>query len=812
MLPITLSIVFGVGLFVAWGERAKLYGATEGTAIFAVLVMIVLTVRTVVSATKLHQLDQERKEAAAEVRKLSTFPEENLAPVLRLSANGEVLYGNGPAHYLMRAIGWTSGQPAPDILASSAQKAHETSKPNQVEVALPSGKTFLFQIAPIANEGYVNLYGFDITERKQADNERETTLEFLHIVNTSNDTTSLVEASVRFFKEHSRCEAVGLRLKEGDDYPYYEAHGFPEDFTRLENSLCSRNVEGEIVRDVEGYPIMECMCGNVICGRFDPSKSFFSQGGSFWSNNTTKLLATTTDADRQARTRNRCNGEGYESVALIPLSFGDERIGLLQMNDRRIGMFSEETIALWERLAGYLSVALAHSRAEEWLKESQQDLSTAQAVAHIGSWRMDVQQNLLEWSEENHRIFGIPDGTAMTYETFLSSVHPDDREHVDRKWMAALKGEPYDIDHRIIVGDTIKWVRERADLEFDKNGNLIGGFGITQDITDRKRAAEALKQSEAQHITILENLAEGLVVADLEGRLIYWNPASLRMHGYSSAEEGHKKLTELADTFELSEMDGTPIPPDQWPLARALRGEVVRDWEVRVRRTNEDWQRIFNYRATPVKDESGQTLLAEVSVTDITERKKYEQVVRDAEHHKMDFYRSTISAATDGKLIIAERDEIVKLAGTPIASWKLEGPDDVGVVRHGIEEISLEAGMDDTRRGHLAVSVGEATTNAVKNAGRGDTSLHRIGDTFVVVVSDSGAGIPALTLPSMALRPGFSTAGTLGMGYKMMIKFADKVYLATGPEGTTVAIEMTISPLEEPSNMGWMAAFAGGIP
>ncbi len=76
----------------------------------------------------------------------------------------------------------------------------------------------------------------------------------------------------------------------------------------------------------------------MICGRFDPSKPFFTEHGSFWTNNTTKLLATSTEANRQARTRNRCNGEGYQSVALLPLRMGEERLGLLQLNDRREGM------------------------------------------------------------------------------------------------------------------------------------------------------------------------------------------------------------------------------------------------------------------------------------------------------------------------------------------------------------------------------------------------------------------------------------------------------------------------------------------
>ena len=145
-------------------------------------------------------------------------------------------------------------------------------------------------------------------ERKRAEREREAAIEFLHLVNACAGVHDLVEASVRFFRKQSGCEAVGIRLRDGDDYPYYETHGFPEQFVRLENSLCVRCQNGDVECDSAGNPVMACMCGNVICGRFDPTKPFFSPQGSFWANDTTRLLATTTDADRQARTRNRCNG------------------------------------------------------------------------------------------------------------------------------------------------------------------------------------------------------------------------------------------------------------------------------------------------------------------------------------------------------------------------------------------------------------------------------------------------------------------------------------------------------------------------
>ena len=83
-------------------------------------------------------------------------------------------------------------------------------------------------------------------------------------------------------------------------------------FVEKEKFLCAVNSDGTILRDDTGNPVLECMCGNILQGRINLKKPFFTPNGSFWSNSTTELLATTTDADRQARTRNRCNGEGYE--------------------------------------------------------------------------------------------------------------------------------------------------------------------------------------------------------------------------------------------------------------------------------------------------------------------------------------------------------------------------------------------------------------------------------------------------------------------------------------------------------------------
>ncbi len=217
----------------------------------------------------------------------------------------------------------------------------------------------------------------DVSDERRSERERDATIELLRVVNAASDTHSLVAGATAFFQEQTGCEAVGIRMKDGDDYPYHEARGFTKEFLLAENWLCTRDGAGKVVRDSGGNPVLECKCGNVISGRFDPAKASFTSSGSFWTNSTTKLLASSTEADRQARTRNRCNGEGYESVALLPLRFGGERLGLVQLNDRRPGMFSPELVHLWERLAGHVAMALAKFRAENELRDSEAALKEA---------------------------------------------------------------------------------------------------------------------------------------------------------------------------------------------------------------------------------------------------------------------------------------------------------------------------------------------------------------------------------------------------------------------------------------------------
>jgi PAS domain S-box-containing protein len=178
--------------------------------------------------------------------------------------------------------------------------------------------------------------------------------------------------------------------------------------------------------------------------------------------------------------------------------------------DRLGGDFVVSTTPLTDekgQMIGSVHVArniTERKKVEQALRESQLDLNRAQTVAKTGSWRLDAQRNELRWSDETYRMFGVTKGTPLTYETFIGCVHPKDREYVDMKWQAALRGEPYDIEHRITVNGEVKWVREKAELEFAENGTPRGGFGTVQEITKIVEMREELEHY-SKH---LEDLVE----------------------------------------------------------------------------------------------------------------------------------------------------------------------------------------------------------------------------------------------------------------------------------------------------------------
>jgi PAS domain S-box-containing protein len=123
---------------------------------------------------------------------------------------------------------------------------------------------------------------------------------------------------------------------------------------------------------------------------------------------------------------------------------------------------------------------------ENKLLETQHLLTKAQEIGLLGTWTLDLKRNVLSWTDQNYRIFGIAPGTPLTYEDFIQVVHPDDRTYVNEEWTKRVRTNNYDIEHRLLIKDQVKWVREKAEITFDDSGEPIFAIGFTQDITKQK--------------------------------------------------------------------------------------------------------------------------------------------------------------------------------------------------------------------------------------------------------------------------------------------------------------------------------------
>jgi PAS domain S-box-containing protein len=155
-------------------------------------------------------------------------------------------------------------------------------------------------------------------------------------------------------------------------------------------------------------------------------------------------------------------------------------------------------------------------QAEEALRRSEESLSEAQRTAHIGNWNWEIVSNSLSWSDEIYRIFGVdPQEFGATYEAFMSFIHPDDRDQVQAAVDTALAGgEPYRIDHRVVLADaTERTVHEQGQVSFDHSGKPVRMVGTIQDISDRKEAELQLEQ--AKQAAEQANQAKSMFLANM---------------------------------------------------------------------------------------------------------------------------------------------------------------------------------------------------------------------------------------------------------------------------------------------------------
>jgi PAS domain S-box-containing protein len=278
-------------------------------------------------------------------------------------------------------------------------------------------------------------------------------------------------------------------------------------------------------------------------------------------------------------------------------------------------------------------------QAEEALRRGEERYALAQRVANIGSWDWNIQTDHLHWSDQVEPMFGFAPGEfAATYEGFLQSVHPQDRKHVVDSVNACVNaGADYDIEHRIVwPNGTVRWVSETGNVIRDEEGRAIRMLGIVQDITERKQAEERLYLQDAA----LKAAANGIVITDNEGTILWANLAFTQLTGYT-VEEVIGQNTRLLKSGQ----HGGEFYRDMW---RTICAGQVWYGEL-INRRKDGSLYTEEMTITPVRGEDREISHFIAIKQDITGRKRAEEALQqhtaklEARNEELDAFAHTVA-------------------------------------------------------------------------------------------------------------------------------------------------------------------------
>src|SRR5246500_4778974 len=259
---------------------------------------------------------------------------------------------------------------------------------------------------------------------------------------------------------------------------------------------------------------------------------------------------------------------------------------------------------------------------EEKLKRSEAYLAEAQRLTHTGSWARPVAGGeALHLSEEWYRIFGFDlENGPPSFEQLLQRIHPEDRA----KWKGAIdratnQKSDYEVEFRILLPDsTTRYIRSVGHPVLNASGDLVQFVGSSTDITERKRAEQVTRLLAA----IVESSHDAIVSKSLNGVITSWNKGAERLFGYSAEEAVGQNITLI-------------IPPERRDEERTIieqltRGERVDNFET-VRMHKDGTLLDVSLTISPMKDASGRVVGASKLARDITERKRAEEALRQAQ-------------------------------------------------------------------------------------------------------------------------------------------------------------------------------------
>ena len=331
------------------------------------------------------------------------------------------------------------------------------------------------------------------------------------------------------------------------------------------------------------------------------------------------LTALKTDRESRIKALN-AGAEGFLTKPLDEIELIAQIRAMVKIKtaNRHQRMETEELSALVAERTRELEEELAERlKAEEALRFSELELREAQSVARIGNWKWDIKNGEVTWSDEMYLIFGID---KYSYKGRLGDViskviHPDDLHLVLPSNASNIASKP--VEYRIILPDKSIhhiWAKS-GEAVMDGEGNPIFLRGIAQDITERRQAEDALRESQEHYLSLFNNMLDGVYRSTHEGKFVDVNPAMINMFGYSSREEMLQVDIRTELYFAPEERGSHILDTGQ---------EEIEVYRMRRKDRSEIWVEDHGYY---VHDEQGRILYHEGILRDITERKQIENTL-----------------------------------------------------------------------------------------------------------------------------------------------------------------------------------------
>jgi PAS domain S-box-containing protein len=427
----------------------------------------------------------------------------------------------------------------------------------------------------------------------------------------------------------------------------------------------------------------------------------------------------------------------------------------------------------------------------EALEKTRSLLMTAQEIAHLGGFEYVPTTGAITWSEEQYRLHGLnPADPCLTVDQILRKcIHPEDADFIHETFMKAVQNNTaYKLDHRVIWPDGSEhWLHNLAYPYFDKSSKVIKYVGATLDITERKRAEEALRSASAYNRTLIESSLDPLVTIGPDGKITDVNSSTEDVTGYT---RGQLLGTDFSDYF-------TDPKQARAGYQRVFRDGSVRDYALEIRHRNGHVIPVL-YNASVYRDETGKVVGVFAAARDITAIKKAEKdlrsaynkletsleenqvLLREVQHRVKNNLQTMISLfklqatwTEDRRIIEMLTESQNRIRAMALVHEKLSQTKDFAHIQYGsyigdlasallsayaatTRDIALELDIDDVSLGldtamHLGLIINELITNSLKHAfPRGRNGVIRImlrrpahgEDLHELVVKDNGIGMP----------------------------------------------------------------------